>query len=220
MAWAEFGLALAAFYLSHLLPARPGLRARLVAALGSRGFGLAYSALSLVLLYWLIVAGGRAPRVALWWVPGGAWLVLAAMLPVCLILALALGRPNPFSFGGPAGPFDPARPGIVAWLRHPLPVALMLWSGAHLLANGDVAHVVMFGGFLALAALAPRALDRRNRRRMGPDWPRLTQALRAAPRPGALRLLADHPGRTAAALGLYLGLLLLHPWVIGASPLP
>lgn len=220
MAWLEFGLALAAFYLSHLLPARPAWRGRLVAALGARGFGIAYSALSLALLYWLILAAGRAPRVPLWWIPGANHLPLIAMLPVCLIAALALGRSNPFSFGGGPGAFDPADPGIVAWLRHPLPAALMLWSGAHLLANGDLAHVLMFGGFFALAAAAPWALDRRKRRQMGAEWDRLRAALRARPRPAPWRLLAAHPGRTAAGLALYLALILLHPPLIGADPLP
>jgi uncharacterized membrane protein len=34
-------------------------------------------------------------------------------------------------------------------LRHPMLVGLMLWSGVHLLANGDLAGTILFGSFLA-----------------------------------------------------------------------
>lgn len=87
----------------------------------------------------------------LWsWEPWHNHLVLAIMAMVCVILALAVGRPNLFSFGGAINAaFDPARPGIVGWLRHPLLVALAMWAGAHAFANGTLAHVIMFGGLLA-----------------------------------------------------------------------
>ena len=39
------------------------------------------------------------------------------------------------------------------WLRHPMLVGVIVWSGAHLLVNGDVASVVLFGG-MAIWAVA------------------------------------------------------------------
>jgi hypothetical protein len=63
------------------------------------------------------------------WAPWQYHVVLVVMLPVCLILSLAIARPNPFSFGGARNEtFDPARPGIVRLNRHPLLLALALWS--------------------------------------------------------------------------------------------
>jgi hypothetical protein len=59
--WAEFATAYAAFLLSHAVPARPAARGRLTAALGERGYLLAYSAVSLAALVWLIAATERAP---------------------------------------------------------------------------------------------------------------------------------------------------------------
>ena len=61
MGWFEFALAFVVFFLSHSLPVRPPLRPRLQARLGASGFTLAYSALSLAVLSWLIgrVARGR-----------------------------------------------------------------------------------------------------------------------------------------------------------------
>nr|WP_299880523.1 NnrU family protein [uncultured Sulfitobacter sp.] len=44
---------------------------------------------------------------------------------------MSLGRPNPFSFGGSRNAqFDPAHPGLVRFMRHPLLVALALWGHA------------------------------------------------------------------------------------------
>lgn len=132
MGWGEYALAFAAFFLTHSVPVRPQLRPWLVARLGHAGFGMAYSVLSLGVLAWLIGAAGRAPYLQLW--PWAAWqnhVVLTIMLPVCLILALAIARPNPFSFGGARNDrFDPARPGLVRLTRHPLLLALALWAGA------------------------------------------------------------------------------------------
>ena len=39
------------------------------------------------------------------------------------------------------------------WLRHPMLVGVIVWAGAHLLVNGDVASIVLFGG-MALWAIA------------------------------------------------------------------
>ncbi|MET4102151.1 putative membrane protein [Roseovarius sp. MBR-78] len=223
MGWAEYILALAMFFLSHRLPLRPSVKAALVARLGARGFGLGYSALSLGVLYWVIVAAGRAPHVPLWgWAAWQGHVTLAVMLAVCLLVALAVARPNPFSFGGREGAgFDPARPGLVRYTRHPLLWALALWAGAHLLPNGDLAHVVLFGLFAGFALLGRWIVDRRRKRVMGADWARLDTARRAGPlwppRP------ASWPAtglRLAIGLALYGLLIAAHPLVIGVSPLP
>jgi uncharacterized membrane protein len=66
MGWAEFVAAYAAFFLSHSIPVRAPLRPWLQAQLGAAGFTLAYSALSVAVLVWLIGAAGRAPHVPLW----------------------------------------------------------------------------------------------------------------------------------------------------------
>lgn len=214
--WGELALAFAVFVAAHSGPTRPGVRRRLTALFGERGYLLLYSALSLVLLAWLIVAAGRAPFLPIWdpapWQAGAA---AGLMAPACLLLAFSLGAPNPFSIdGGDPARFDPERPGIVGVTRHPLLWAVALWAGAHLLANGDLAHVLLFGGFLVMALLGVLLLERRARRRLGePAW----HALAVRRRPG-------WPGmdlwlRLAAAVGLYLGLLHLHRPVIGVDPL-
>ncbi|MGP1356471.1 NnrU family protein [Roseicyclus sp.] len=218
MGWGEYALAFGAFFLSHSLPVRPPLRPWLVARLGRAGFGVAYSALSLAVLAWLIGAAGRAPYVPLWdWAPWQNHVPLAVMLPVSILLALAVARPNPFSFGGVRNAaFDPGRPGVVALTRHPLLLALTLWAGAHVVPNGDLAHVVLFGSFAAFALLGGRLLDRRRRREMGEAWHRLDAARRRWPRPESWPRAAM---RVAAGIALHAALLWLHPRLFGVAPL-
>lgn len=221
MGWLEFALAFAAFFLSHSVPVRPSVKPAVQRVLGAKGFTAAYSALSLAVLAWLIGAAGRAPFVPLWtWAPWQNVVVLGAMLAVCLIVALAIGRPNPFSFGGgDSGGFDPARPGIVGLDRHPLLIALAIWSGAHLVANGDLGHALLFGTFLAFALAGRGLIDRRKQREMGAEWDRLRDATRSTWR-------AIPPAKAGTLLRLALGtvayaaLIWLHPTVIGVSPLP
>lgn len=221
MGWLEFAAAYVAFFVTHSLPVRPPLRPMLQAALGPRGFTLAYSVLSLAVLVWLIGAAGRAPFVPLWdWAPWQLYAPLLAMLPVCLILSLALAAPNPFSFGGAGNDqFDPARPGIIRLHRHPLLLALALWAAGHAVPNGDLAHLTLFGTFAIFAVLGTRLVDRRRQREMGRHWHDLRRAVVATPLWPPL-LTGGQTLRLVAGLALYAGLIWLHPSVIGVSPLP
>lgn len=214
--WGEFILAFAVFFASHAVPVRPPVKARAVAVIGARGFSWAYSALSVAVLTWLIVAAGRAPHVGLWpRAPWQTWVPFLGLAAASVILALGIGRPNPLSFGGARNAeFDPEHAGIVGWMRHPLLVAIGLWAGAHLVPNGDLAHVLLFGTFLGFAGLGMRMIDRRKRRAMGAEWARLAETARVVEiTPGGVL-------RVGLGLCLWAGLLWLHAPVIGMSPWP
>jgi len=227
--WAEFIAAFAVFLLSHAVPARPGVRAALVKALGERGFLIGYSVVSLAILAWLIVAAGRAPMIELW--PFRHWQMWApnlAMPLACMCAAFGIGAANPLSFGGhPNGRFDPAHPGIAGVARHPLLWAIALWSASHLVPNGDLAHVLLFGVFALLALAGMVMIDRRKRRQLGGQaWSHMAARTSLWPfaalisrrwRPRVLRI---DPMRIAIGLLAWLVLLLAHPSVIGVSPLP
>lgn len=217
----EFILAFTVFLVSHRLPAHPHVRRMLTDRLGTRGFLLAYSALSILLLGWVFVAAGRAPYIPLWETgPLLAHLALVAMVGAFLLACLSLGRPNPFSFGGARNDrFDPAQPGLVRLTRHPLLAALALWSGAHLLANGDGVHVLLFGSFLLFSMAGRRVLDRRCRQRMGATWQVLADAVAAAPLSATLFPLGPTVLRTILAFVLLGLVLLLHPLLFGVDPL-
>ncbi|MDU8910305.1 NnrU family protein [Aestuariicoccus sp. MJ-SS9] len=218
MNWLAYGAVFVAFLASHSIPLRPRVRQWMVGRMGRGGFALGYSALSLVMLALLIRAAGLAPFVPLW--PQEPWHRTAAqagMAAVCAILAFGVARPNPFSFGGAGNErFDPARPGLLRWTRHPVLAALALWAGVHLLANGALAHVLLFAvlGVFALAGMP--LVDRRKRREMGAarwqDLRRAVAATPALPRPRPARGVLL---RTGCALGLYATLVALHPALIG-----
>lgn len=220
MEWTGFAAVFAAFFLTHSIPVRPAVKSRLVDTIGTRGFGLAYSALSIGMLALLIWSAGDAPHVQLW--PQMEWHRHAAhlgMLAVCLILALGVARPNRFSFGGARNEsFDPARPGIVRWTRHPILLTLALWAGVHLLPNGDLAHVILFAVLGGFAIAGQDLIDRRKRRVLGASrWGALDKALKAAPwfhAPHSWPVLFI---RLLIGLAAFAGLLLAHPHVIGVS---
>jgi len=222
--WGEFAAAMALFFGSHLIPARPGVRATLVARLGRAGYGTAYGLVAVAVLAWVIAAAGRAPVVVLWdqavW---QRWVVNGAMVAAVLPATFAVGAVNPFSFGGRAGSFDPARPGIAGFARHPLLLALLIWALAHLLVNGDLAHALVFGPFAGFSALGMVAIDARHRSAWGAaEWARLSANTAllslAALRRG--RLSGAAPARLGIGLAVWGGLVVLHPWLIGVSPLP
>lgn len=218
MSWLEFAGVVVAFFVTHSVPVRPKVRAALVGRLGERGFTAAYSVLSLAMLAAVIAAAATAPFILLWsQAPWQHVIVMATMLVVCFIVAFSVGRPNPFSFAGARNDqFDPLHPGIVRWTRHPVLMALMLWSLLHLLPNGNLAHVILFGIFAAFAAAGTKLVDRRKKRVMGAgNWQSLLREVRNGPLLPRPTNLAGVAAKTIMALGLYAALILLHPMVIG-----
>jgi len=226
MDWLEFGLALALFLLSHRLPALLGIKDRLIARFGRRAYGMAYSLLSLALFAWVIAAAGRAPFVVLWDQQGWMrWLVNLIMPAVFLLGSCAVAAANPFAFEGRKQGFDPAHPGIAGLTRQPLLWAMALWAGVHLIANGDLSHVVLFGAMLALTLSGIALVERQARRRLGADWQRLTA--RTSLIPGAALLsgrwrprLNPPWRRLALALLLWTVAFHLHEPLIGLWPGP
>jgi uncharacterized membrane protein len=217
--WGEFGAAFACFLLSHMIPVRPPVRPWLVARLRLTGYILAYSVLSIGILIWLFGAAARAPYVAVlpdW--PVLRIVPLATMPVVCWLVVAGMASTNPLSFGGLGkGEFDASSPGILRFSRHPLPLALILWALAHLLANGDLAHVILFGVFALFAAASLPMIDRRKSRALGDsNWRNLAHNTSWF-RPSEIRVkLRDF---IFAAIA-YAALLMLHPSIIGVAPWP
>ncbi|PTE21982.1 NnrU family protein [Cereibacter changlensis JA139] len=227
--WLSFFAALFLFFATHFLPARGGLREALIARLGRRGYFALYGGLSVALLAWLVAAAARAPYVELW--PNLPWQRWAPTLvmPVALFLVVAgIRLPYPYTLGGRRDrPFNPLYPGFAAVTRHPLLWALALWSGAHLLPNGDLAHVILFGSFLGLSLAGMRVFDARARRAMSPDDARIafraTELLSPLPLFSAIWRENNESAlsvRLVIAIILWAVILWWHQTVIGVSPLP
>lgn len=94
---------------------------------------------------------------------------------------------------------NPAPGKIRGWLRHPMLVAIKIWAFAHLLANGDLGGLILFGSFLAWAVYDRIAVKKRG----DPGAPRVESFTRA----DARALVAG----TAA----YVAMIFLHPILIG-----
>ncbi|MDU8929235.1 NnrU family protein [Alisedimentitalea sp. MJ-SS2] len=227
MGWLEFAVALILFMGSHRIPAMAGLKDRLEGALGRRGYVIVFSVISTALLFWVIFAAGRAPYVGLWDQAGWhRWFVNVVMPLVVALAAFGTSAVNPFAFEGRAEGFDPQQPGIAGVTRQPLLWALALWSGAHLLANGDLAHVILFGLFLGFSVLGMTIVERRRKAAMGrAEWDAATV------RTGLFPFAALIAGRWRPLGGPNLVRLVLcvlawamiwylHQPVIGVSPTP
>lgn len=222
MSWTGFAAVFVAFFLTHSVPVRPLVKSRLVALLGQTGFGVAYSALSLSMLALLIWSAGEAPYVPLW--SQMAWQRHAThlgMFAVCLILALSIARPNPFSFGGARNDrFDPAWPGLIRWTRHPILLALALWASVHVLPNGDLAHVILFAVLGCFALIGRALIDRRTKGRLGREtWIEIDRRRRNAPRVHAPTSWTELGLRLLAGVSVYAALLWAHPFIIGLPAL-
>ncbi|MGH8224429.1 MAG: NnrU family protein [Woeseiaceae bacterium] len=129
-----------------------GWRNRVAERLGRRAWQGVYSVAALIGLY-LLVSGYGAARVSsgvLYVSPH--WLRYVAALLMLPVFTLALASVLPGRIRARAG--------------HPLLLATMLWAVAHLLTNGSVADLLLFGAFLVWAVSVRISLERRPARSM------------------------------------------------------
>ena len=216
------------FVASHLVFSYPPVRAPLVARFGEPVFRVAYSILSLALLAWMVVAYRDAPIVDAFLPPIGLQHLSLLIMPfACLFLIAGLTTANPSALVGRPGEHLETGPvGIVKITRHPVMWGFALWGIAHLLANGDVASLILFGGITVLALIGAWAQDSKKRRQFGEAWGGFAQRTSFVPFAaligGRLRMSFAEVGwwRLGLGLALYGGLLWLHPWLFGVSPLP
>ena len=89
-------------------------------------------------------------------------------------------------------------------IRHPQLIGFKTWAVAHLIVNGDLASILLFGGLLAWAVLEVIRINKAE----GPDWTRPDWG-------GGLREAA----LGAVALALYAVVAFIHTW-LGVYPFP
>lgn len=54
-------------------------------------------------------------------------------------------------------------------IRHPMLLGIIVWAGAHLLANGDIRSVILFGGMTIWAVVSIILINRRDGAWVKPD---------------------------------------------------
>ncbi|MCI4429407.1 MAG: NnrU family protein [Burkholderiales bacterium] len=152
-----------------------------------KGFYSVAAGIGLALTIYGYGVARDAPIVLYLPLPGLRHVALLLLLPV-FVLLLAV--------------YLPGR--IKTATKHPMLLATKLWAAAHLLANGTLADVLLFGGFLAWAIADRISLNRRP-----------AHAVPALPARAANDAIA-----LAGGLVLYaVTLLWLHAWLIGVAPI-
>ena len=127
-----------------------GWRTSMRARLGENAYQGLYAVASLVGLVLIVVGYGAArQQPVLLWLPPVWTRHLAALLTVpAFILLVAAYVPGNR---------------IKAKVHHPMVLGVKVWALAHLLVNGNLADVLLFGGFLLWAVLCFRATRQRDR---------------------------------------------------------
>lgn len=156
-----------AFGLSHVLLSSRGPRARLVAALGDRGFLGLYSLVALATFVPLVsVYAAHRHEGALLWAPGtsvwGFWLVSGVMGVAFVLLVASLLTPSPASMTAPRDPVRSQPTGVHLITRHALFMAFGLFGAVHLIPNGYATDIAFFSGFPIFVVLGSIHQDRRK----------------------------------------------------------
>lgn len=171
-------LGLVLWYLSHLMKrVAPGLRA---APGDLPGKGIV--ALLAILSLYLMVKGFRAADVVVLWTPPAFLTHVNNLLMLVAVFLVSLG----FSRGA-----------LRTRIRHPMLNAVKTWAIAHLLVNGDLASVVLFGGLFVWALVDLILINRQE-----PVWNR--------PAPGPVRNDLIHG---VIALGVFGAIGWVHDWL-------
>jgi uncharacterized membrane protein len=169
-----------------------GWRARQLARWGELPWKGAYTLLSLAgfaLIVWGYGLTRTAPAV-LWTPPAWTYgVTIVLMVPAFILIAAA---------------YVPGTR-IKAAVGHPMIAGVKLWALAHLLSNGRLGDVVLFGAFLAWAVLDFAAARRRDR----------AAGVRYPAGPFARDAIAIVAGLVAWILFTFY----LHAWLIGVRPL-
>jgi uncharacterized membrane protein len=220
----HLALATLAFVATHFVSSTP-LRMSLVEAIGERAYLGAYSLVSFLTIGWMVFAYLRAPLIPLFGVPGLKLWPLVVMPFAFILLAAGVMTRNPSAVGQHERlrAEEPAR-GIVRVTRHPVMWGIALWAAVHLLARGDVAAVIFFGGFLFVALAGTKLMDLRKADTHGEEWQRFAAVTSNVPFTaiveGRNRFVFSEIGwnRILAGLAVFGVFLAAHPWLFRARP--
>jgi uncharacterized membrane protein len=141
-------LGLVLFLGVHVLTTRRNLRAQLIAMGGETVYKIGYalaSAAGLALIVWGFADYRATGWVDIWFPPKAfKHITVALMLPAVILVVASYIRGRIFTA-----------------LKHPMLAGVKLWAAAHLLANGDLGSIILFGSFLAWAVFDRISLKRR-----------------------------------------------------------
>jgi uncharacterized membrane protein len=148
-------LGLALFLGVHSLPPQRQLRSRMIASLGEGGYRIGYVLVSLAgiaLIAWGFGRYRATGMIDVWegFCPPAMLralkhITVALMLPAVILVVAAFIRGH-----------------IYVAVKHPMLAGIKLWAAAHLLANGDLGSIILFGSFLGWAVFDRISLKHRT----------------------------------------------------------
>lgn len=165
-------------------------RDRMAVRLGEHVWQASYALVSIAGFALIIWGYGLARQEPIPLYAPPVWLRHVALLLLVVVFPLLLAA------------YLPGR--IQTLTKHPMLAATKVWAFSHLLANGMLRDMVLFGAFLAWAVVARISMKRRKVR----------------PVPSAPAARWNDLIAVGVGLGLYVAFVLkLHVWLFGVSPI-
>lgn len=147
-----FILGLILFFSIHMLPFYPEYRAQLIEKLendtiDAEGmYKIIFSVISLVGLIFVGIGKGSIEFIGLWDTPAFFRYIAVVLILVSFILMVAAYTPN----------------NIKRYVPHPMLIGVIIWGVTHMLVNGDVISLILFGSFVAYSVMAIKLINRRD----------------------------------------------------------
>jgi uncharacterized membrane protein len=142
-------LGLAVFIVPHVFVTRREARAAVIARFGEgtyKGIFALVSIVGVILIAWGFARYRATGWIDVWSPPGWMRHVAVALVWPAIVFVVAAYIPG----------------NIKRRLKHPMLVGVKLWAFAHLLSNGDLGSIVLFGAILAWAVFDRISLKRRT----------------------------------------------------------
>lgn len=174
--------ACAYFLLIHFGVSGTRLRDAFTGRIGEGPYRGLFSLASLIGIAWVIYAYRQAPLIPTWgFLPGFRQAAYVLVFIAFLFAVIGILTPSPTRVGMESK-LDPGMArGMVRITRHPFLWGVGLWAATHLIINGDVASLILFGTFLVLAIGGTASIDAKRRRKFPERWPKFAQATSSVP---------------------------------------
>lgn len=177
------------WFVTHLIPyGASGLRTKLVGSLGEGPYKGLFS-LAIIASLVLIVLGWRGATPDFVYAPPSWGALLVSPL---MFIAFALFIASNLTTN------------IKRFIRHPQLTSIVVWAVAHLLANGDMRSLILFGGLGLWALVSMPLINKRDGARETPE---------ATPMAGELKVLIG-------AAVFFAVIFFLHPYFTGVTAIP
>jgi len=177
-------LGLAIFFGVHSLSIFREKREVLINKIGAMPYKGLYSLVSILGFVLLVMGKGSAEFIHIWQPPLVLAMVTKFLMLFAWILMVAAYIPSNFK----------------RMIRHPMLLSVKLWAVAHLLINGDLASIILFGSFLAFGVIAMISANKRS------EW------LKPDPKPFYLNVVV-----IVVALVVYVGVAMHHAQLFGVA---